>query len=63
MVVRKIMLVMIRRYYTIHINYYTAAEMVNMTYFEKNIAQSEEFLLLNVLTRHSEAACLHVLCV
>ena len=43
--------------YTIHINYYTAAEMVNMTYFEKNIAQLEEFLLLNVLTRHSEVAC------
>ena len=48
---------MIPRYYTIHINYYTAAEMVNMTYFEKNIAQLEEFLLLNVLTRHSAAVC------
>ena len=48
---------MIPRYYTIHINYYTAAEMVNMKYFEKDIAQLEEFLLSNVLTRHSEAAC------
>ena len=48
---------MIPRHYTIQINYYTVAEMVNMTYSEKNIAQSEEFLLLNVLTRHSEAAC------
>ena len=48
---------MLPRPYTIHINYFTAAEMANMKYFEKDIAQLEEFLLLNVLTRDSKAAC------
>ena len=45
---------MIPTHYTIHIN--TAAEMVNMKYFEKKLAQLEEFLLLNVLNRDSKAA-------